>query len=274
MTDVQTPPSSPPPPSSRPSARPRKRRLGLWIGIGALVAIVAVGVGVWYFVFRDTAPPKVDIDTAAKSAQEETSDASTDDTQASAGSSVDGTWTIDSSIGEFNTSTQTYTSAFVGYRVNEELAGVGAKTAFGRTPDVTGSLTIDGTTATAAEFTADLTTLVSDDSRRDGQLRNQAIQTSQFPTATFTLTEPIDFGEIPTDESTVSVDATGELTLHGVTRTVTIPLDAKLVGDTIVVTGLFDITFADFGIEKPTSVAVLSIEDRGQMEFQLFFTKS
>ena len=120
--------------------------------------------------------------------------------------------------------------------------GVGAKTAFGRTPDVTGSLTIDGTVATAAEFTADLTTLQSDDSRRDGQLRNQGIQTGRFPTATFKLTQPIDFGTIPTDETTVSVNATGELTLHGVTKTVTIPLDAKLVGDTIVVTSLFDVT--------------------------------
>ena len=88
------------------------------------------------------------------------------------------------------------------------------------------------------------------------------------------MTQPIDFGTIPTDESTVSVNATGDLTLHGVTKPVTIPLDAKLVGDTIVVTSLFDITFADFGIQKPSSAAVLSIEDKGQMEVQLFFTKS
>ena len=274
MTDVQTPPSSPPPPSGPRSSRPRGRRVGLWIGIGALVAVVVAGVAIWYFVFRDTAPPKVDIDTAAESAQDRDATATTADRAASTEDGLDGTWTIDNSVGEFDTSTETYTSAFVGYRVKEELAGVGAKTAFGRTPDVTGSLTIDGTTATAAEFTADLTTLVSDDSRRDGQLSNQGIQTGQFPEATFTLTDPIDFGEIPTDESTVAVDAVGDLTLHGVTRSVTIPLEAKLVDGTIVVTGLYDLTFSDFDIEKPVSAAVLSIEDRGQMELQLFFTKS
>ena len=256
-----------------------KRHLGRWIALGALVALVAVGIGAWYFVFRDTAPPEVDIDSAAESARQangQSQDVSTTTTGAttSKASTLDGTWKVDTSIGTFNVSNNTFTSAFVGYRVKEELATVGAKTAYGRTPDVTGSLTIAGTKATAAQFTAQLTTLQSDDSRRDGQLRNQSIQTGQFPTAKFTLTQPIDFGTIPTDESTVSVNATGDLTLHGVTKTVTIPLDAKLVGDTIVVTSLFDITFADFGIQKPSSANVLSIEDKGQMEVQLFFTKS
>jgi len=51
------------------------------------------------------------------------------------------------------------------------------------------------------------------------------------------------------------------------------PLDTKLVKNVIVVTGQIDITFADYGIEKPVSVRVLSTEDRGVMELQLFFTK-
>ena len=160
----------------------------------------------------------------------------------------------------------------VGYRVTRSRS-VGAKTA-PAAPRRHGLAYLDGTTATAAEFTADLTTLKSDDARRDGQLANQAIQTSPFPDATFKLTQPIDLGTIPTDESTVSVNATGELTLHGVTKTVTIPLEAKLVNNTIVVTSLFDITFADFNITKPSSAAVLSVEDKGIMEVQLFFTKS
>jgi polyisoprenoid-binding protein YceI len=267
VTDVQTTPDPSPP------TRRRSRR-GLWIGLGALVLVAAAALAVWYFVFRDTAPPKVNIDSASDAVKDDKSSATTDPDTTDATSSLDGTWTVDNSIGTFDVSADTYTSAFVGYRVNEELAGVGAKTAFGRTPNVTGTLTLDGTTATAAEFTADLTTLQSDDDRRDGQLSNQAIQTSQFPDATFTLTQPIDFGTIPTDESTVSVDATGELTLHGVTKTVTIPLEAKLVNNTIVVTSLFDITFADFNITKPSSAAVLSVEDKGIMEVQLFFTKS
>jgi polyisoprenoid-binding protein YceI len=256
-----TSPSEPTPPAT--TGRPKGRRT-LWIVLtAALGVVVLLAVGIWYFVFRDTAPDKANIESAAESV---------DDKQSGSSTALDGTWTVDTSIGSFDPDTEDYTSAWVGYRVQEELAGIGAKTAFGRTPDVSGTLTIDGTSATEVDVEADLTTLQSDDGRRDGALSRQAIETSQFPTATFTLTEPIDFGDVA-DGKTVSVDATGELALHGVTKEVTVPLDARLEGDTIIVTGSIDILFADYDIERPTSAAVLSIEDQGIMELQLFFTK-
>jgi polyisoprenoid-binding protein YceI len=70
----------------------------------------------------------------------------------------------------------------------------------------------------------------------------------------------------------VGATATGTLTLHGVTRDVEVPLTATLSGGSIVVQGSLPITFADYGIEKPNSFAVLSVEDHGTMELQLFFT--
>ena len=41
--------------------------------------------------------------------------------------------------------TLNFSGSFVGYRVEEELANVGAATAVGRTPDVTGGMTVAGT---------------------------------------------------------------------------------------------------------------------------------
>jgi len=183
---------------------------------------------------------------------------------------IDGTWTVDTSIGSFND----FTNSFVGYRVKEVLGSIGANTAVGRTPAVTGTMTISGTAVTAVEITAGLTQLQSDDDRRDGRLRNQGIQTAQFPTATFKLTAPIELGSVPADGEAVKVTATGDLTLHGVTKSVQVAMEAKLSGDAIVVTGSLPIAFADYGIEKPTSFAVLSIEDSGTMELQLFFTRN
>ena len=161
----------------------------------------------------------------------------------------------------------------MGYRVNETFTGNRANTAVGRTPTVSGSLTLDGASLTAVEVTADLTDLKSDDDRCDGRLRDQAIETDQFPIATFRLTTPIDLGSVPADGSTFPANATGELTLHGVTKTVTLPLEAKLSGDVVTVTGSLDIAFADYGIEQPTSFLVLSIEDHGVMELQLHFRR-
>ncbi len=254
-------PSSPPAPSSAPG----KSRKWWYIGGAALLALVVVAVAVWYFVFRDDSPEAVDITRAGETAQEERSGSGS-----ASDSSLDGTWQIDPTIGSFSD----FTGTFVGYRVQEELASIGAKTAVGRTPDVTGSLQVDGTTIPEATFTANLTTLQSDSDRRDGALANQAIETSQFPEATFELTEPIELDSVPADGATIEVDAVGDLTLHGVTREVTIPLEAQRNGDVIAVTGQLDIQFADYDIDQPQSFAVLSIEDHGILEVQLFFSKA
>jgi polyisoprenoid-binding protein YceI len=118
-----------------------------------------------------------------------------------------------------------------------------------------------------------MTTLQSDDDRRDGQLRRQSIETDQFPTSTFTLSSPIELGSVPADGSTISATATGELTLHGVTKTVDVPIQATLSGDVVTVIGQVEVLFADYDIDRPTSFLVLSIEDHGIMEFQLHFRK-
>jgi len=183
---------------------------------------------------------------------------------------LDGTWTIDQTIGSFSD----FTDSFVGYRVDETFTNQKANTAVGRTPQVTGTLTLDGASITTVEVTADLTRLQSDDQRRDGQLRRQAIQTEQFPTATFKLTTPIELGTPPAAGETVTATAKGELTLHGTTNAVEVPIQATLSGDVVTVTGQIEILFADYGIEQPTSFIVLSIEDHGTMELQLHFRKS
>ena len=180
---------------------------------------------------------------------------------------LDGTWSIDTSIGSF----ADFSDSWVGYRVDETLAGNRANTAAGRTPDVTGTLELSGAQITGVDVTADLSTLASDDNRRDGQLHRQALETDQFPQATFKLTTPIDLAAAPTDGQAISTTAMGELTLHGVTKTVQVPIEARLSGDVVTVVGSVDIQFADYSIEQPVSFAVLSIDDHGTMEFQLHF---
>ena len=84
----------------------------------------------------------------------------------------------------------------VGYRVDEVLFGQSAE-AVGRTEDVTGSLSVAGTSITEAELTADMTTVTSDEDRRDEQFNDRIMETATFPTATFALTEPIELGSRP-----------------------------------------------------------------------------
>lgn len=236
----------------------------------SVVAVVALGFGAWWFLVRDDAPPEADIDQAAETLADEAADDTTPDDDSVAGGGLTGSWTVATDVGSFADDTAT----FVGYRVQEDLAGIGANTAVGRTPEVTGTVTLDATTVTEATIEADLTALESDNGSRDGQLRGRGLETDAFPTATFVLTEPLDLGAVPAGGETVAVDATGELTLHGVTREVTLPLELVLEGDLAAVTGSLEITLADYRIEAPVGFRVVSIEDTGTFELQLFLRRS
>ncbi len=227
------------------------------------VVVAVVGGGLWWFL-RDDAPARVDLDTAARSVEGQDQNGTT--TPAADG--IAGTWTVDADSGSFDFDSATGT--FAGFRIEEELAGVGSTTAVGRTGAVSGTLTIDGTTVTEGEIEVDFTSITTNDRRRDDQVA-RALQTSQFPTGTFVLTEPIELGAAAADGETVTATAVGDLTIHGVTRAVEWPIEARLVSGTIVAVGSLDITFSDFDVQVPSAAIVLSVEDHGIVEFQLLF---
>jgi len=241
-------------------------------GLIALVVVVIAGGGA-FFLLRDDAPDRVSIDAAADSVTTTTladGDAS-DTTAAPAADGIAGEWTVDASTGEFDF--ESATGTFAGFRIQENLASIGATEAVGRTGDVSGTLSIDGTTVTDVAIEIDLTTITSDESRREGKIQ-EALETGEFPTATFVLTEPIELGAAAADGETVDVDAIGDLTIHGVTQSVTFPLQARLVDTTIVIVGSLDVTFADYDVEVPTAPIVVSVDDNGPIELQLLFTRS
>jgi polyisoprenoid-binding protein YceI len=249
---------------SPPSRRRRRRHRWLIAGASVLVVLLAVaGGGIWWFL-HDDAPAAVDLQSAAQAIDDGTGSAS------GAVTDVGGTWAVDTSIGTFSYDDSTGT--FVGFRIDEELAGIGSTTAVGRSPDVAGTITIDGTTLTAASIEADVSAITTNDSRRDDEVQ-EALETSTYPTATFVLAEPIELGSAATSGEATTVTAVGDLTIHGVTRRVSVPLQVQLVDETIVVVGSLDVTFSDYGVSVPTAPIVLSAADQGVIELQLFFTK-
>jgi polyisoprenoid-binding protein YceI len=160
----------------------------------------------------------------------------------------------------------------VGYRVKEVLFGVDT-TAVGRSNQVTGSLTIDGNTVTSTDFSVDVATITSDEGRRDNQFRGRIMSADEFPTATFSLTEPIELGVEATDGAAVTTNATGELTLRGVTQPVTFEITAKMENGLIGVQGSIPVVFADYGIANPSTGGVTT-EDNGLVEFVLVFEQA
>ena len=227
-----------------------------------VVAVIAAGVGIWWF-FEDDAPARVSLDSAIESVTTTTGDTADDE-------GVDGSWTVDTTSGAFDF--ESATGTFAGFRIQEELASVGSTTAVGRTGDVTGTMTIVGTTVTDATFEVDLTTITTNEARRDDRVQ-QALQTAEFPTGTFTLTQPIELGGDAGSGAPVQVTALGDLTIHGVTKPIEMAIDAQLVDGTVVVVGSTDVVFSDYGVEVPQSQIVLSVEDHGVLELQLLLVR-
>ena len=221
-----------------------KKKTGIVLGVAA---VVVVGLGVTAAVagpafYRDVvvgepeAAPTVSV----------TPGATTIDT-----SDLSGAWTV----GEGSTA---------GYRVDEVLNGTDV-TVVGSTDQVTGSVTVEGESVTAATIDVDVASIATDSGNRDGYFRDDAMEASTYPTATFVLTQPIDAG-VPADGDVETVEATGALTMHGVTQSVTVSLQAALSGDGVQISGSVPVTFSDYGVEAP-SFGFVQVEDSGTVEF-------
>jgi len=239
----------------------RRRRLLIIGSIVGLIAVVGIGAIIWFL--TRSAPEEVSLESAVEDAQ----------TATTAGSSfegIEGEWVVDTSVGEF--SFEDATSSFVGFRIKEELSTIGDTEAVGRTPTIDGRLSISGLAVTEVSIVADMTDIVTETSRRDARVQS-ALSTSQFAEATFTLTESFDIPADLADGDQFSVTANGDLTIAGVTNPIAVPLEAQVVGDLVVVVGSVDIVFADWDVSVPSAPIVLSVEDHGPLEMQLFFRR-
>jgi polyisoprenoid-binding protein YceI len=165
-----------------------------------------------------------------------------------------------------------------GYRMREIYVGGAAKSdAVGRTSDVSGEFVLDVSSGAlqlrSGRVTVDMTTLKSDQARRDDWLRTNSLETSKFKSAVFEVAESTPVN-VPSTGQAARVMLRGRLTLHGVTKSVTIPVDARLTGDIFDVVGSIRITLEDYGIPTPVIPGVVSTDDTGMLEFALVLRRA
>jgi len=180
---------------------------------------------------------------------------------------LDGRWVVDRSR-PFDR--EEGRGTFAGYRIQEELSGVGNTTAVGRTPEVEGEVVFDGGTIVEAAVTADLTELVSDDRRRDNRVRSQLGPDAR---ARFDLAGSIELPEVPPVGEVIELTVAGTLTLLDTSREVDVTLQAVVTDTGLLVTGSTDIVLSDYDIEVPSATIVLSVSDEATLEWQLFLVQ-
>jgi polyisoprenoid-binding protein YceI len=267
----------------------RKSKVALGVAVLALVAVVG-GPYVYIHFIKEKAPAPLSFDSldtvtaGTEASATDTAAVSADsgitaDTNAAmeTGAATDtgaGTETTAAGPADSGDLSGTWTVAqpsTAGYRAKEILFGQSTE-GVGRTTDVTGTITIAGDSITEGTITVDLTTLKSDEDRRDGQVQGRILQTSDFPRATFTIRGPLALPAAPAIDATVTLDAPGTLNLHGIDKEITIPLQVKRTTGGFEVIGSSDIVFTDYGISDPSNPAA-QVENHATLELALTFAK-
>jgi len=223
------------------------------VGVIVVVVVLAVAIPFIYIhLIEGPAPPKLTLPTTHSTTSVGTSGST------SAGS-VGGTYNVGS-------------GSEAGYRVTEVLVGQNS-TAVGRTTKIWGSVTISGDSVTAGTFTVDMASVVSDQSERNAQFDGRIMDVARYPTATLKLTAPISLGTLPALGSKLTYTASGDLTMHGVTKAVSFSLAAERTADGIYALADLPILFSDWDIANPSVGGFVTTDSSGTLEVLVYLTK-
>ena len=130
--------------------------------------------------------------------------------------------------------------------------------------DVTAAIVYDDE-AKKVETVAVLAKVASFDSQNANRDSHaiESMEGIKYPNVTFSSQQV-------QDDGAGKLTVTGNLTFHGVTRPVTVPITRKMNGGMTIYEGSFDLKLTDFKIEKPTLMMV-PVDDELKMKFSLVF---
>lgn len=169
------------------------------------------------------------------------------------------------------------TTSQASYHAHEQLVGHALPSeAVGTTRAVSGILVLnpDGTPAAdQSQFTIDLTSLRSDESRRDNFIQGNTLQTSQYPTATFVATQLQGLPSPLPTSGQATFQLVGDLTVHGVTQPAVWQVTANFDGSTVTGDATTTVQLTDFGMAPPKAGPVLTIDNAVTLELAFGATR-
>ncbi len=105
-------------------------------------------------------------------------------------------------------------------------------------------------------------------------MRSVGLETDRFPAATFVSAAPIEVPATVVSGGVARAQVPGDLTIHGVTKRVTIPLDVKADGSQVEVAGSLTFPFDDFGMSPPDVGGIVTVESNPTLELKLVLTRA
>jgi polyisoprenoid-binding protein YceI len=147
--------------------------------------------------------------------------------------------------------------------------------AVGTTNVVTGTFVVATEGVPAGKVTkiqVDLRTLQSDSGRRDNAIRERWLESNTYPYAEFVSTNALNLPASYQAGSQVSFNLVGDMTIHGVTKSVEWLVDGTLTGDTVRGQATTTINMSDFGITAPNIANMIKVEDQVELLVQFVAT--
>ncbi len=117
-----------------------------------------------------------------------------------------------------------------------------------------------------SKVVVDLSTLTSDRGNRDNFIKQNTLQTAQYPNAELVLREVTDLLRPLPATGADSFQLLGDLTVHGVTRPVQWDVNAQFSPDGVTGTATTRVKMTDFGMQTPRTATILSVEDELRLE--------
>lgn len=131
---------------------------------------------------------------------------------------------------------------------------------YGTVPDVTSQvmLDLDNLAVTTGTVTVPIIKLSTGIGLRDNDARSEkALNTAKYPNITFTLKQ-LTGGRL-FEGLSVSTTATGDLTVKGTTRSISVPVKASLSGGQVKVNTQFKFNPHDYGVNYPYSSNLVAV---------------
>jgi len=147
--------------------------------------------------------------------------------------------------------------------------------AVGTTNVVTGTFVVATEGVPAGKVTkiqVDLRALQSDSGRRDNAIRERWLESNTYPYAEFVSTNALNLPASYQPGSQVSFNLVGDMTIHGVTKSVEWLVDGTLTGDTVRGQATTTINMSDFGITAPNIANMIKVEDQVELLVQFVAT--
>ena len=109
---------------------------------------------------------------------------------------------------------------------------------------------------------------------RDEKIKEIGLESSRYPTATFTLSKPVTLPGLIRGRNHREGAGDGVFKIHGVSKPQTLEVEMGKSGSTVQAVGSITFPWSEFGMSAPSVGGFVNVTENATMEFDLHLTRA